>query len=72
MIMYKMTLSQDVFTKDVSFSLNTDLCECEKSKFCAPHDKYIIAGDLGTIEKKNLRKPLTKGPNYREFRSINF
>ena len=67
-----MTLSQDFSTKDVLFSLSTDLCECEKSKFCAPHDKHIIAGDLGTIERKNLRKPLPKGPNYRQFRSINF
>ena len=58
--------------KEVLFSLTTDLCDCEKSKFCNPHHKYIITGDLRIIENKKFRKILTKSPNYREPRSIGF
>ena len=56
----------------VSFSLNTDLCDCEKSNLCDPHDKYVIIGDLRIIENKKLRKLLTKGPNYREQQKYKF
>ena len=43
-----------------------------KSKFCDPHHKHIITGDLRITENKKLRKLLTKGPNYTEPRTINF
>ena len=52
----------------VSFGLNTILCDCEKSKFCDPHHKNIIASDLRIRQIKKLRKD----PNYKEPGSINF
>ena len=57
--------------EEVSFSLNTDLFDYEK-KICDSHHKHVITRDLRIIENKTFRKPLTKGPNYREPRSINF
>ena len=54
------------------FSLNNDLCDCEKSKFCDPHYKNIIKGDWKIIENEKLRNLLTNGPNYRESRNINY
>ena len=47
-------------------------CVCEKSKFCNPHHKRIIKWVLRIIEIKKLRKLITKNPNYRKARSINF
>ena len=52
----------------VSFGLNTTLCDCEKSKFCDPHHKHIIASDLRIRQIKKLRKD----PNYKKPGSINF
>ena len=42
--------------KDLSFSLNTDLCECERSKFYKPPYKHVLIGDLGIIENKAFQK----------------
>ena len=58
--------------EEVSFSLNTDLCECEKSNYCDPHHKHIITGQLRIIENKKLGKFLSKSANYRDSRSIKF
>ena len=44
----------------VSFFLNTDLYDCEKAKFCDPHHKNIIPGDLRIIENKNFVDLLAK------------
>ena len=58
--------------KDVSFCLITDQCGCADSSFWGSHHKYIIAGNLRIIKNSKLRKLLTKSPNYREPRTINF
>ena len=57
--------------KEVQLSLNTNLCDCEKSKFCNRHHKHITE-DLRIIENKKPRELLIKGPNYRETRSKSF
>ena len=53
---YKDAINSIYVNERVSFNLNTDLCDCEKSKFSDPHPKHIITGDLTTIENKKLRK----------------
>ena len=68
---YKDTVNSIYADEEVSFSLNTDTCDCEQSSFCNPDHKHIITGDLRIVENNKLRKLLTKGPNYREPRSVN-
>ena len=67
---YKDVANSFYVDEEVSFSLKTDLCDCEKSKFCDPHHKHIITRDIRITENKKLRKILTKGANYREPRSF--
>ena len=43
-----------------------------KTKILRPSHKHIRTGDLRITENKTFRKLLTKGPNYRETKSINF
>ena len=69
---YKDTVNSIYFDDEISFALNTDPCQCSKSPFIDSHHKHVITGDLRIVENAKLRKLLTKGPNYREPRSINF
>ena len=52
--------------EEVSFNKNGELYDREKSKFCDPHHKHIITGDLRIVKTKKRRKLLTKDPNERE------
>ena len=54
---------------EISFTLNTDCCECEHSLFIDAHHKHVIAGDLRIVGNSKLWKLLTKCPKYREPRS---
>ena len=58
--------------EDVSFVRDLPRCECENSQFCDPHHNHVITGDLRFVENVKLRQLLSKGPNYREARTINF
>jgi len=51
---------------------NDESCDCKLSKFCDPHHKHIVTGDLKIIENSDLRHLLMKGPNYREPCIINW
>jgi hypothetical protein len=42
------------------------------SKFCDPHHKHIVTGDLRFIENEKLRSLLCKGPKYREPQNVNW
>ena len=61
-----------VVDEDVSFVRNLPSCECEHSEFCDPHHKHIVTGDLRVVSNQKLRKLLTKGPNYREPKMLNY
>ena len=61
-----------VVDEDVSFIRNLPSCECEHSEFQDPHHKHIITGDLRVVQNQKLRKLLTKGPNYREPKTLNY
>ena len=68
---YKEAVNSICGDEDV-FCLNADQCDCADYSFCDLHQKHVIAGDLRIIKDNKLRKLLTKGPNYRELRTINF
>ena len=46
-------------------------CNCKNSPFIDKYHKHIITGDLRIISNSNLRKLFSKGPKYREPKSIN-
>jgi len=61
----------------VNFAVNSETnlpypCTCSESNFCDPHHGHIVTGDLRIIENNKLRKLLSKGPNYRENKTINY
>ena len=69
---YKETVNSITVDEEVSFTLNSEPCDCENSSFCDPDHKHIITGDLRIVENSKLRKLLSRGPNYREPKSLNF
>ena len=47
-------------------------CDCQQSSFRDENHGHIITGDLRFIKNKQLRKLISKGPNYREAKTINW
>ena len=49
-------------------------CHCSDfdDKFCDPHHKHIVTGDLNIIINVSLRNLIAKGPNFREPQKIDF
>ena len=47
-------------------------CDCSNSQFCDSDHKHVITGKLDIVNNAKLRKLLSKGPNFREKRTINF
>ena len=47
-------------------------CDCANSPFLNDHHKHIVTGDLRIIENKLLKELLSKGPNFREPKPIDF
>ena len=54
------------------FIKNSDIlpCQCQDSPFSDKHHKHIVTGDLRLINNHTLRKIFSKGPKYRESRTI--
>ena len=69
---YKETVESIFIDDEVSFSLNSEPCDCCNSPFSDKFHKHVITGDLRIVENEKLRKLLVKGPNYREPRKIDF
>ena len=51
---------------------NLPQCECSQSVFKDPVHNHVVTGDLRIIENSKLRKLLSKGPNYRENKFLNY
>ena len=51
---------------------NLQDCDCHLSNYCDTSHGHIVTGDLRFIENKKLRKLMSKGPNFREQRFLNF
>ena len=47
-------------------------CACNNSEFKDHNHGHIVTGDLRIVEDVRLRKLLSKGPNFREHRAINY
>ena len=69
---YKDTVDSIFIDEEVSFSTNCSTCDCQNSPFCDPDHQHIITGDLRIVSNQKLCKLLSKGPNYREKRTLNF
>ena len=69
---YKDTVNSIFIDDEVSFSTETDTCQCDISPFKDKDHGHILTGDLRIIENAKLRKLLSKGPNFREPRTINY
>ena len=46
-------------------------CECHNSPFTDKHHQHIVTGDLRLVSNSALRKIFSKGPKYRESKTIN-
>ena len=62
---------------EISMTLNSESsslfpCSCSESEYCDPHHGHVVTGDLRIIKNAKLRKLLSKGPNYRENKTINY
>ena len=62
---------------EISLTINSESnslfpCSCSESVYCDPHHGHIVTGDLRIIENAKLRKLFSKGPNYRENKTINY
>ena len=69
---YKDTVSSVLFQEDSVNELQNMECDCRNSEFCDADHGHVITGNLGIVKNVKLRKVLSKGPNYREKRTINF
>ena len=71
---YKNTVSDlnIEFENDNYFVRDLPDCDCENSQFNDEHHKHIVTGDLRIIQNNKLRKLISKGPNYREPRFLNY
>ena len=47
-------------------------CTCSESVHTDPHHGHVVTGDLRIIENSKIRKLFSKGPNYRENKTINY
>ena len=72
---YKETISSLSF-KQVNNSRveieNLPECNCNESSFCDPAHGHVVTGNLNIIKNKKFRKLLSKGPNYREPKTLNY
>ena len=62
---------------EISMTLNSESnslypCTCKESLHSDPHHGHVVTGDLRIIENSKLRKLFSKGPNYRENKTINY
>ncbi len=67
------TTSQCISTTDLeTFGTGIHECECHNSNFRDEHHGHILTGDLRIIQNARLRKLISKEPNFREPRTINW
>ena len=69
---YKETVNSINTEDGETFGTGIINCECSNSTFCDPTHSHIITGDLRIIQNQKLRKLITKGPNFREGKTINW
>ena len=69
---YKETVNS-IRTDDLeSYGTGITSCDCHESEFVDGHHGHVVTGDLRIIQNDKLRKLISKGPNYREPKTINW
>ena len=69
---YKDTVNS-IDTNDLgTFGTGITDCDCHNSQFVDEHHGHIVTGDLRIISNPKLRQLISKGPNYREPKTINW
>ena len=66
---YRQTVQSAIYDEWVS---QEGRCDCRNSRFKDDHHGHIITGDLNIIQNGKLRALFSKGPNYREAKTINW
>ena len=69
---YKDTVNSININDKLSYGTNINTCDCATSMFKNQHHGHILTGDLRIIENNKLRKIVSKGPNYREPKTLNW
>ena len=69
---YKQTVHAIDIHDEITYGTELPECDCRNSPFVDTDHGHIVTGDLRIIANKHLRKLLSKGPNYREPKSINW
>jgi len=69
---YKQTVDEIDCSDPNTFGTGLEECDCKNSPFVDVHHNHIVTGDLHIIKNGSLRKLLSKGPNFREPKPINF
>ena len=62
---------------EISMTLNSESnslfpCSCLESEYTDPHHGHVVTGDLRIIKNDKLRKLFSKGPKYREKKTVNY
>ena len=57
--------------EDIAFCTDILPCECANSPYVDPYHNHIVSGDLRLVENVKLRRLMSKGPNYREPKTLN-
>ena len=69
---YKETVNS-INTEDVeTHGTGIASCDCHESEFVNGHHGHVVTGDLRIIRNDKLRKLISKGPNFREPKTINW
>ena len=69
---YKQTVNDIDIHDHTSFGTGITSCQCHQSAFTDQNHGNIVTGDLRFIDNSDFRRLLSKGPNYREPRSISW
>ena len=69
---YRDTVNNIDVNDQLTYGTNLPSCDCHESPFVDNDHSHVMTGDLRIIENYHLRKVISKGPNYREPRSINW
>ena len=69
---YKETVNNIDVNDQVTYGTGLSTCNCQNSAFVDKDHGHIVTGDLRIIKNRHLRKLISKGPNYREPRNLNW
>ena len=69
---YRETVNDIDVNDQLTYGTKLPTCDCQNSPFVDTDHGHIVTGDLRIIENHHLRKLISKGPNYREPRNINW